>query len=245
MRTLSAGLLRTLEILHENPPLQPQHHGIDDCDGCNSCPCRSRQWNSIEGYFDEVFAVPGLIARIREHDDCDAHVIACFDDTGLDAARCIANGPVVGLCEAGCYTAMMLANNFSIVTTLSRSVPALQKLVDHYGASTRCVSIRASDIPVLELESADSNPDALLEEEIVHALEKDGAEAIVLGCAGMADFAVRLSVKYSVPVIDGVSAAVKMAEALVSMKLTTSRANGYQLPRGKKYSGRFAADKPG
>ena len=107
---------------------------------------------SIEGYYDEVFAIPGLIDNIRRHNGCDGHVIACFDDTGLDAARCIANGPVVGLCEAACIMASMVANKFSIVTTLSRSVPALEKLTLHYGMEHRCVSVRASDVPVLDLE---------------------------------------------------------------------------------------------
>ena len=57
---------------------------------------------SIEGYYDEVFSIPGLLEEVRkgEASGCHGTVIACFDDTGLDAARCIASGPVVGICEA-------------------------------------------------------------------------------------------------------------------------------------------------
>src|SRR5258705_1703647 len=58
---------------------------------------------SIEGAYDDAFAVPGLLERIREGEAAgvDAHVIACFDDTGLDAARALADAPVVGIGEAG------------------------------------------------------------------------------------------------------------------------------------------------
>ena len=197
---------------------------------------------SIEGYYDEVFAIPGLLENIIKYNECDGHVIACFDDTGLDAARCIANGPVAGLCEAACMMASMVSNRFSIVTTLSRSVPALEKLAMHYGMSDRCVSIRASDVPVLDLENGDA--DKAIAAEIDRAIKKDSAEAIVLGCAGMADFAAELSKQFGIPVVDGVSAAVKMIEGLVSMNLTSSRANGYASPGRKTYHGKFSVYAP-
>lgn len=198
---------------------------------------------SIEGYYDEVFAIPGMIDSIRRHNHCDGHVIACFDDTGLDAARCIAAGPVVGLCEAASIAASMLAHRFSIVTTLSRSVPALEKLTLHYGWTDRCASVRASDIPVLDLENG--HADEAIAAEIEQALRDDGAEAIVLGCAGMATLAADLSARFGVPVIDGVSAAVKMVEGLVAMNLSSSRANGYARPGDKPYDGEFERFAPG
>ena len=59
---------------------------------------------SIEGYYDEAFAVPGLVAEVRKGEEagCDGYVVACFDDTGVDAARCVALGPVLGIAEAAC-----------------------------------------------------------------------------------------------------------------------------------------------
>jgi len=199
---------------------------------------------SIEGYYDEAIAVPAMLQKIQQHNNCDGHIIACFDDTGLDAARCIANGPVVGICEAACHSAMMLANTFSIVTTLSRSVPALMELSHRYGVSSRCVSIRASDIPVLSLEDPASNARAQLEREIAEALLQDKAEAIVLGCAGMADLANALADQFEVPVIDGVGAAVKILEGLIAQGLSTSRARGYAKPLAKEYRGSFSGYAP-
>ena len=83
-----------------------------------------------------------------------------------------------------------------------------------------------------------------LDAEIARALDK-GAEAIVLGCAGMADLAAKLSQKFGVPVVDGVAAAVKQAEALVGLKLTTSRRGSYALPGAKDYTGLLAPFAPG
>ena len=183
---------------------------------------------SIEGYYDEVFSIPGLLEEVRKGEDsgCQGTVIACFDDTGLDAARCLASGPVVGICEASMHIASLLANGFSIVTTLKRSIPALEKLAVKYGMSQQCHRVRAAEVPVLELENPDSEVTKLIRVEIQKALDEDRSEAIVLGCAGMADLATKLSKEFGVPVIDGVTAAVKLVESLVSLGLQTSKRNG-------------------
>jgi allantoin racemase len=201
---------------------------------------------SIEGYYDEVFSIPGLLEEVRKGEDsgCQGTVIACFDDTGLDAARCLASGPVVGLCEASMHIASLLANGFSIVTTLKRSIPALEKLAVKYGMSQQCHRVRAAEVPVLELDNPDSETTKLIRVEIQKALDEDRSEAIVLGCAGMADLATKLSKEFGVPVIDGVTAAVKLVESLVSLGLQTSKRNGYAYPRTKSYLGLFKSFQP-
>jgi len=201
---------------------------------------------SIEGYYDEVFSIPGLLEEVRkgEASGCQGTVIACFDDTGLDAARCIASGPVVGICEAAMHIASLLANSFSIVTTLRRSIPALEELTVKYGMSRKCHRIRAAEVPVLELENPDSEATKLIRVEIQKALDDDRSEAIVLGCAGMVDLAAELSEEFGVPVIDGVSAAVKLVESLVALGLQTSKLNGYAYPRSKTYLGLFQTFQP-
>ena len=79
---------------------------------------------SIEGYYDEAMSLAGLLQAVREAEDFDAVIVACFDDTGLDALRCLTDKPVLGIGEAGYRMASMLCNKFSVVTTLGRSVPA-------------------------------------------------------------------------------------------------------------------------
>ena len=184
---------------------------------------------SIEGYVDKAFAVPGMLRAIREaeRDGSDAHVIACFDDTGLDAARALADAPVIGIGEAAFHMASLIAGRFSVVTTLSRSVPAIEANLVRYGLAARCARVRASEVPVLALEEPGS-----------------GAEAIVLGCAGMADLAARLADRHGLPVLDGVACAVKLAESLHALGLRTSKLGGYARPGPKIYRGRFANDAP-
>ena len=182
---------------------------------------------SIEGYYDVAICLPGLLDEARRHPDVDAIVIACFDDTGLDAMRCLVDVPVIGIGEAGYHAAAMLSHRFSVVTTLSRSVAGISDNLARYGLAAKCASVRATDIPVLELE--DEAPASLdqIRAEIGRAIAQDGAEAIVLGCAGMADLMQRLSREFGVPVIDGISCAVGMAEALVAAGLATSKVGAY------------------
>ncbi|WP_337267033.1 aspartate/glutamate racemase family protein [Oryzifoliimicrobium ureilyticus] len=196
---------------------------------------------SIEGYYDGAFAIPGLIAELksRQAEGYDAAVIACFDDTGLEAARSFCTVPVLGLCESAIATAGFLAQRFTVVTTLERSRILLENLVRRYGMGARA-KVRASDIPVLELDDPAGGALPRLKAEIEKALDQDGAEAIVLGCAGMTDLARALQTEYGVPVIDGVVAAVKQAEALVSMGLTTSKRGSYAAPLPKVYKGALA-----
>src|SRR5215470_15486805 len=127
---------------------------------------------SIEGAYDDAFAVPGLLARIAEGEAAGAaaHVIACFDDTGLEAARALSLAPVVGIGEAGFHLATLLAHRFAVVTTLSRSVPVIENNLLRYGLERRCARVRATDVPVLALEDPASGARAKIAGEISRAL---------------------------------------------------------------------------
>ncbi len=194
---------------------------------------------SIEGYYDEAFAVPGLVDEVRkgEATGYDGYVVACFDDTGVDAARCVARGPVIGIAEAAMHVATLIAGSFSIVSTLGRSAPALEHLVHKYGFQHRCRRVRTAEVPVLALEDPASGAVARLKEEIARAVVEDRCEAIVLGCAGMADLNAALAAEFGLPVIDGVAAAVKLVEAVVGLGLGTSKVLGYAPPLPKRYAG--------
>jgi allantoin racemase len=195
---------------------------------------------SIEGYFDEVFVVPGIIAEMAKAGRMDAYVIACFDDTGLEAARCSTEAPVVGIGEAAFHLATLVAGKFSVVTTLSRSIPAIEHNLTKYGLSARCAKVRASDVPVLELELPDSNARERISDEIARAVVEDRAEAVVLGCAGMADLAASLSQAHGIPVLDGVACAVRLAETMSGLGLKTSKVGGYAFPVAKSFAGFYA-----
>jgi allantoin racemase len=191
---------------------------------------------SIEGYYDEVFAIPGMIEEIRKHKEVDA--------SGLEAARCATGAPVIGIGEAGFHLASLVSGKFGVVTTLARSVPAIEHNLAKYGLSARCAGVRASEVAVLDLELPSSDAYQKISNEIGRSISEDRAEAIVLGCAGMADLACQLGKEFALPVLDGVSCAVKLAEGLVGLGIRTSRVGGYAPPRSKSYFGEFAKYSP-
>ncbi len=198
---------------------------------------------SIEGYYDEAFSIPGVIEEIRKAGEVDAVVIACFDDTGLDAARCFAAAPVIGIGEAAFHMASLIAEKFSVVTTLSRSIAPIEHNLSKYGLASRCACVRATEVSVLALEDPKSDARRAIQAQIEAALEHDYAEAIVLGCAGMTDLSRELSEAVGVPVLDGVACAVSLAESIVRIGLRTSKKNSYAAPIAKTFTGelkRFA-----
>ncbi|PYO56880.1 MAG: Asp/Glu/hydantoin racemase [Candidatus Rokuibacteriota bacterium] len=194
---------------------------------------------SIEGFYDEALAVPGLLAEVAKGEArrVAGHVIACFDDTGLEAARTLARAPVVGIGEAAFHVAALVAGRFSVVTTLGRSIPAIEFNLLKYGLAARCGRVRAAEVPVLALEDKGSDARRRIEVEIEAAKREDRAEAIVLGCAGMVDLAAALSARHGLPVVDGVTAAVVLIEALVRLGLATSKVGGYAEPLPKVVAG--------
>lgn len=188
---------------------------------------------SIEGYYDEAMSLAGLLDLVKQHHDAAGFVIACFDDTGLDAARCLTASPVVGIGEAAYHMASMISNKFGVVTTLSRSIPALEHNLVRYGLAARCSGVRASDIPVLEVEASNGTAFERINAEVEQAIKMDKAEAIVLGCAGMAELGATLHDLHNIPVIDGISCAIKQVEAMIYLNLKNSNIGGYAKPRQK------------
>jgi allantoin racemase len=193
---------------------------------------------SIESHYDEALAVPGVLAEVAagEADGADGYVIACFGDPGLDAARELATGPVVGIAEAGMRAASFLGRGFSVVTTLARTAGRAWDLAQRYGVAGTCLGVHACEIPVLELET---QPDAqeVITEACREAVARDGSDAVVLGCAGMADLCSKIGTSVGVPVVDGVAAATLFAQSLVTMGLRTGSAGEFAPPPAKRYSG--------
>jgi allantoin racemase len=194
---------------------------------------------SIEGQFDEAFGAAGVAEQVRlaAGEGFDAVVIACFGDPGLDAARELTRAPVLGIAEAAFHAASFVATGFSVVTTLTRTCVIAERLVLRYGYERSCRGIHGTDIPVLELEHCGEDTVARIEAAARTALARDRSEAIVLGCGGMAALCRTLQTRLGVPVIDGVAAAVKFAEALVALGLATAKGGDYAPPLPKRWVG--------
>lgn len=196
---------------------------------------------SIESHYDEALAVPGVLDEIIAGDaaGADGYVIACFGDPGLLAARELARGPVVGIAEAAMRTATYLGRSFSVVTTLARTIGRAKDLALQFGVADACAGYHAIDVAVLGLESDPTTYRRLLD-GCRTALETDGSDVVVLGCAGFAPLARDLGDDLGVPVVDGVTAGVAAVRGLIDLGLTTSRALEFALPPAKTYTGDLA-----
>lgn len=204
------------------------------------CPADGPE--SIEGHFDEAIAAVGVLEEVRKGVAAgyDAHIIACFGDPGLLAARELARAPVIGIAEAAFHMASLLCTRFAVVTTLPRTRIIAEHLLRNYGMTEHCTSVRCVDIAVLELEA--KGQAVLVDrvvEQAIHARDTEGAGAIVLGCGGMADLPALVSDRVGLPVVDGVTAAVKLAEALGELGLYTSKRGDLAYPLAKRFKGRF------
>lgn len=192
---------------------------------------------SIECYYDEYLAIPGILAKILQDQVSDGFILACWGDPGIEAAREVTRHPVVGIAEASLYVANMLAAKWSVVTTTHRVRHMVEQTIHKVGLGDRCASIRTTDLAVLDTEN---QREATLQTLLAIgklAIEKDGAEAICLGCAGMSGLDQQLEAVLQVPVIDAVAAAVKLTESLISLGKLTSKRLTYRLPELKQIQG--------
>lgn len=148
--------------------------------------------------------------------DCDAFVIACFSDPGLYAAREATKKPVLGIAECGLLTALTLGERFGIIAILPRSVPRHLRYVGMRGLEARFAGDRPIGLTVAEL-SDDSRTLARMIEVGKELRDKDRADTIVMGCAGMARYRDRLQAEIGVPVVEPTQAAAGMALARVRL----------------------------
>jgi allantoin racemase len=170
---------------------------------------------------------------LQEAPGYDAVILAGFGELGREALQELLTVPVLDITEAAAHVACLLGKTYSVVTTVERAVPAIEDRLVLAGLESRCVAIRAVSIAVLDLETdLDATAEAVArvaEETIRH----DGAEVICLGCAGMAGLSDRVSERIGAPVVDGVTAAVRLAESLDALGLRTSKV-GFYAPSPEK-----------
>ena len=177
----------------------------------------------LESYEDEIRCGPGVMRILRENEEAfDAFVIACHSDSHLNAARELTTKPVVGIGEASMKLASFLGHNFSVVTTHQHSVPGKLLQVRAYHLQDLLVSIRAPE----EGEEGWSDEGLFLEMSR-RAVKEDGAEVIVLGCAGLSGMDRRIREALNVPVLDGVACALIVASGFARYGVGTSKVLGY------------------
>ena len=142
---------------------------------------------SIETEFDEAMCQPDTILKIidAENEGCDAAVIDCMGDPGLKGARECVSIPVVGPCETAMHYASMLGHKFTVVTVLERLIPQFENQSLLYGVPSKLASVKAVDIPVLELENDLNETVNQLKIKSVEAIKENNADVIIFGCTGL------------------------------------------------------------
>jgi allantoin racemase len=191
---------------------------------------------SCEGWLDSFISAAAVLDALTTAPEAvgpfDAVVMSGFGEHGRQAARELLDVPVVDITEAAAHLALLIGERFAVVTSLSRTAPLIEESLRGSGLLERCHAIDAVDLPVLALD-ADPDRTAAAFAGPARAAVAAGADVIVLGCAGMAGLRERLEADCGVPVVDGVGAAVVLAEGLVRLGLVTGRAHGYAHPLPK------------
>lgn len=194
---------------------------------------------SIETHTEDAIAAAATLDAVLQHRDSgyDAIIVACFIDPALMAIREIVDIPVIGIAEAAAHLAALVAPRFSVVTVMPRLEHQIAETIERSGLADRCASVRSIEFSVLGLEDDLDATISAMEQVSLRAIEEDGAEAILLGCAGLGPLDKELQSRLGVPVLDGCGCAVKLAESLVGYGVSTSKQLSYSAPPAKEYVG--------
>lgn len=193
---------------------------------------------SVEGNFESYLAAIGVMDCVMAYDQSfDAVIQAGYGEHGREGLQELLDVPVVDITEAAASLAMLMGHVYSVVTTLDRTVPLIEDRLRLAGLFQRCTSVRASGLAVLELEGDPARAVEAIVAQAEMAVRDDKAEVICLGCGGMAGLDELIQQRTGVPVVDGVTAAVTLAESLVRLGLRTSKVRTYARPRDKLVKG--------
>ncbi|AXA96225.1 aspartate/glutamate racemase family protein [Microbacterium sp. PM5] len=188
---------------------------------------------SAEGYVESLVTATAVMDAVaRRTDAFDAVVMAGFGEHGREGMRQLITQPVVDITEAAVFTACLLGHRVGVVTTVASALAGIHDSITTMGMAGRCCSVRAADVHVSSIgDDVARTADAL--EGTGRAVLADGADVLVLGCAGFAGLDAELERRLGVPVVDGVAAAVRWAESLVALGKRTSTAGPYA-PRDRE-----------
>ncbi|WP_425406527.1 aspartate/glutamate racemase family protein [Hwanghaeella sp.] len=150
------------------------------------------------------------LCNLIRREAADAYVIACYSDPGLHSAREVTEQPVLGISESGLLTACTMGERFGVVSILAKSIPRHLRAVRQMGLWDRMAGDRALGLGVVELADRGRVFDRMVSVAI-NLRDQDGADVLVLGCAGMAYLRADLEAAVGIPVVDPTQAAVSMA----------------------------------
>ena len=185
----------------------------------------------VDSNVQSLIASVAVMDAVRGYGDpYNAVVIGGFGEHGREGLQELLEVPVLDIAECAAHVAMMLGRTFSVVTTLQRSVAQVEDRLLLAGLLARCASVRAVGLATRELDDDPATATSAIIAVSRRCVEDDHAEVVVLGCGGMAGLDAIVSAAVGVPVVDGVAAAVAVAESLVGLGLHTSTAGSTAPP---------------
>jgi allantoin racemase len=198
--------------------------------------CPEKGPETIESAYDEAFAIPPTLELVKKgnREGFHAIILACFSDPGLEAAKEISKIPVVGIEEATLHMAAMLGARFTVITPRKERIPSKREHVHIRGLDHFLASVRSLDLSVAETDADPGKTKKRVLEVARQAIE-DGAEVIILGCAGMAGYAPELESKLNIKVLDPAAVALKIAEAMADLRLSQSKIGLFSTPPQKVF----------
>ncbi|HMN70485.1 MAG TPA: aspartate/glutamate racemase family protein [Rhodoblastus sp.] len=185
----------------------------------------------------QIAGAIALETLAEAHRGVDAAIIAAFGDPALFAARELFDMPVVGMAEAAMLAACMAGRRFSIVTFAPPLAPWYEECVRMHGLWGRCAGVRTLDGGFREIGDVQHEKEQVLVDLALRAIETDQADALIFAGAPLSGLAGRVESRIPVPVIDQVVAAVKMAEAMVALRLRKASAGAFRRPAAKPTTG--------
>jgi allantoin racemase len=191
----------------------------------------------VENRVEAAIASHAVLDALAKHAaDCDAAMISAFGDPGLAAAREFADIPVMGIQESAILTAWMLGRRYSIICLTPRLRNWYIECAQQHGLAGRLASVRALNVPIPDITRAMQMRDHLMTECML-AIEQDEAEVIIFGGGPIAGLAREVRDDVPVPCLDGVSCAVRMAEALVGVNPRPPERGSFARPHAKPANG--------
>jgi allantoin racemase len=171
----------------------------------------------------------------------DAAIVAAFGDPGLGGARELFDFPVVGMAEAAMLVACTLGRRFAIVSFAKALEPWFAEIVEWHGMSGRCAAIQMLDSAFTNINDVAEEKEQLLVDLANRVVTNNGADVVILAGAPLAGLANKLRERVPVPLVDGIQAAVTMAEGLVRLNPRKATAGTYRRPAAKDSTGLSAA----
>ncbi|MCF2870937.1 aspartate/glutamate racemase family protein [Octadecabacter sp. G9-8] len=170
----------------------------------------------IESQMQADLTIAPMLELADAQTDAAGFVIACFGDPGLHALRDQTDKPVVGIQEASVMTALTLGQRFGVIAIMPGSIPRHLRSFGAMGVLDRLAGDRALGLGVADLASADKSLAAMIRTGN-QLRDIDGANVLIMGCAGMAQYRAQIEGATGLPVVEPCQAAAAMALSHIAL----------------------------